>query len=1014
MPLAAAAIRSTTISNSDSYLRIATWNVRTLNADSKLEQLIERMQEYRIDICCLTEVRYPHSGSKKCNGWQLLFSGRDDGKRRQGVGVLLGPRVASALLDSQDISEGVMSVQIQLKKHVLSVICAYAPTLDYPAHEKDNFYSELQSAVDKVPARDVLIVGGDFNAQVGAEQPSHWNGCLGSFALKRDNIRTNDMGTRLLDFCSSNELVLRNTFFDHKRIHLATWTGPGDLHSNQIDFLIIRRAQARLMTNCRVHRGAELETDHFLLVGSCKVDLRFRRARQVQSGSYDVKLLSDDTVRRNYQSKLQQSAAELLDPASNVETTWKLYAKCLHDGARQTIESESRLREDWISQATWELVQEKKQAWKRVKQCMTPEVLVGLRQQYRHALNACRKAVKADKKRYWRQLADDLHRDFHDGKLRSAYKRVRLRDDLDRVQPLHAKKLRRPDGSYTSEPKEKASLLRQYFSTLLNCRRPIAPALRAQLTTATPDEAGHMSVDPPNKCEVEAAVKKLKNHKAAGLCGILPEMLKCSGEAGTNMLHTLITRVWESGRAPADWKRSLLVPLLKKGDPTDLGNYRGISLLSLPGKVYALILKQRLQNWAEGSLLEGQCGFRKGRGCNDAIFTLKSLLERAHRKDTPVQLCFIDLSKAYDSVDRDLAWCVMRQRGAPTKLVALLKDLHEGTECAMQSDCTGSQSWFPVSTGFKQGDVNAPMLFNVFLDSICRCIERRVCHMGINVGYNIDGHLTRCNRPASSFSCWIILYADDIAILTDSQEKLQEILEILQAVFADWGVEINVGKTKVMQMGAHTRVPILIGGDPIEYVSTFRYLGSYCSDNISMRVEVNHRLSSAAFAFQKLKRLNVWNDPFIRRGIKSILYKVIVQSTLLFGCETWALPEAELSRLEVFQMRCLRTICSLSIIDRIPNEEILQRCSVSGISDIIKYRRLRWLGHVARMDNNRLPKMMMFSTLEGDGRRGRPVKSWNDYVRHDLETLGISLTWWRKSQDRPGWKAIIQKLLRRT
>jgi len=184
-------------------------------------------------------------------------------------------------------------------------------------------------------------------------------------------------------------------------------------------------------------------------------------------------------------------------------------------------------------------------------------------------------------------------------------------------------------------------------------------------------------------------------------------------------------------------------------------------------------------------------------------------------------------------------------------------------------------------------------------------------------------------------------------------------------------------------MGAHTRVPILIGGDPIEYVSTFRYLGSYCSDNISMRVEVNHRLSSAAFAFQKLKRLNVWNDPFIRRGIKSILYKVIVQSTLLFGCETWALPEAELSRLEVFQMRCLRTICSLSIIDRIPNEEILQRCSVSGISDIIKYRRLRWLGHVARMDNNRLPKMMMFSTLEGDGRRGRPVKSWNDMLGID-------------------------------
>ncbi len=187
MPLAAAAVTSTTTYNSksDKCLRIATWNVRTLNADSKLEQLIDRMVQYRIDVCCLTEVRWPYSGSKSCKGWKLVFSGRDDGKRRQGVGVLLSPRVATALLDSQAISEGVLLVKFQLKKHVLSVICAYAPTLDYPDLEKDNFYSELQSAVDAVSARDVLILGGDFNAQVGAEHPDHWNGCLGSFALRK-------------------------------------------------------------------------------------------------------------------------------------------------------------------------------------------------------------------------------------------------------------------------------------------------------------------------------------------------------------------------------------------------------------------------------------------------------------------------------------------------------------------------------------------------------------------------------------------------------------------------------------------------------------------------------------------------------------------------------------------------------------------------------------------------------------------------------------------------------------
>ena len=132
------------------------------------------------------------------------------------------------------------------------------------------------------------------------------------------------------------------------------------------------------------------------------------------------------------------------------------------------------------------------------------------------------------------------------------------------------------------------------------------------------------------------------------------------------------------------------------------------------------------------------------------------------------------------------------------------------------------------------------------------------------------------------------------------------------------------------------------------------------------------------------------------------------------GVETWAVPETELSRLEVFQMRCLRTICKLSRMDRVSNEEILKMCNTSFASDIVRYRRLRWLGHVARMDNDRLPKIMMFSTLEGAGRRGRPVKCWNDYVRKDLDNLGLSLTWWRRCQDRPSWKAVIETLLRRT
>ena len=184
------------------------------------------------------------------------------------------------------------------------------------------------------------------------------------------------------------------------------------------------------------------------------------------------------------------------------------------------------------------------------------------------------------------------------------------------------------------------------------------------------------------------------------------------------------------------------MPLFKKGDPTNVDNYRGISLLSLPGKVFAIVLKNRSQKWADSLLMEEQCGFRKGRSCNDAIFSLKGLCELTGKTGNDLHTCFIDLSKAYDSVDRPLAWELFSSLGFPPKMLQLIRDLHDNTVCAMQAGKGRQDSWFQVSTGFKQGDVNAPLFFNVFLDSICRYIESKAGELDLRLAYDIDGHLT--------------------------------------------------------------------------------------------------------------------------------------------------------------------------------------------------------------------------------------------------------------------------------
>ena len=188
-------------------LRIATWNVRTLNTESKSEHLAHRLQQHNVDICCITEARWPHSGMKDVGRWKPVSSGRDDGQLRQGVGAMLPPRAAAAYIDSQPISEGILLVKLRLKSSTICVICAYAPTNCYLEEQKDAFFVDLQHAIDRVAARIPLVLAGDFNAQVGAEDPQQWHDCLGSFALKKKSMRTSGMALRLLHFCVANGLV---------------------------------------------------------------------------------------------------------------------------------------------------------------------------------------------------------------------------------------------------------------------------------------------------------------------------------------------------------------------------------------------------------------------------------------------------------------------------------------------------------------------------------------------------------------------------------------------------------------------------------------------------------------------------------------------------------------------------------------------------------------------------------------------------------------------------------------
>ena len=171
--------------------------------------------------------------------------------------------------------------------------------------------------------------------------------------------------------------------------------------------------------------------------------------------------------------------------------------------------------------------------------------------------------------------------------------------------------------------------------------------IRQRITKTSLDEI-------PTMDEMARAVTDLKDGKAPGGDGIPAEVWKHGGDnLFSRLQHQLITNAWEVGSVPQPWKDASIVTIYKKGDRTDCGNYRGISLISIAGKIFARILLNRLSTHETPEVLpEIQCGFRGNRSTVDMLFCLRQLQEKCIELDRPLYMVFVDFSKAFDKVWR--------------------------------------------------------------------------------------------------------------------------------------------------------------------------------------------------------------------------------------------------------------------------------------------------------------------------------------------------------------------------
>ena len=168
----------------------------------------------------------------------------------------------------------------------------------------------------------------------------------------------------------------------------------------------------------------------------------------------------------------------------------------------------------------------------------------------------------------------------------------------------------------------------------------------------------------PSECitpeEVKAAMKKMKSGKAAGLSGVVAEMLIAGGEDSVSWLTILFNRIICEGKIPDDWKKSWMVTVYKgKGDSLECGSYRGIKLLDHAMKLFERVIEEKVRSRV--CFDDMQFGFSKGKGTTDAIFIVRQLQERYLCKKKELWMAFVDLEKAFDRVPSEILWWSLRK-----------------------------------------------------------------------------------------------------------------------------------------------------------------------------------------------------------------------------------------------------------------------------------------------------------------------------------------------------------------
>uniref|UniRef100_A0A8B9X9D1 Reverse transcriptase domain-containing protein n=1 Tax=Bos mutus grunniens TaxID=30521 RepID=A0A8B9X9D1_BOSMU len=359
------------------------------------------------------------------------------------------------------------------------------------------------------------------------------------------------------------------------------------------------------------------------------------------------------------------------------------------------------------------------------------------------------------------------------------------------------------------------------------------------------------------------------------------------------------------------------------------------------------ILQTRLQQYVNCELPDVQAGFRKGRGTRDQIANICWIMEKAREFQKSIYFCFIDYAKAFECVDHNKLWKILKEMGIPDHLICLLRNLYAGHEATVRTG-HGTTDWFQIGKGVRQGCILSPCLFNFYAEYIMRNAGLEEAQAGIKIARRNINNLR---------------YADDTTLIAESEEELKSLLMKVKEESEKVGLKLNIQKTKIMASG-----PITSWEIDGETVKDFIFWGSKITTDGDCRHEIKRCLLLARKVTINLDSILKSRD--ITLPTKVRLVKAMVFPVVMYGYESYTVKKAEHQKIDAFELWCWRRLLRVPWTARRSNQSILKESS-PGISleGMMLKMKLQYFGHLMqRVDS--LEKTLMLGGIGGRRKSG--------------------------------------------